>query len=175
MEHANFPCMQVMLRLIFLLTASAFALASSSSSTNTPPPPTGAQPVPQAPASQPMDPGMAVGLWNSNFGAVKVEADNARGTGQLMGIWLYDRDGQEIIGFFSGSATGNVLNFTWEEPSTAAPLRGSGYLVFDPAGASFTGRWWTDNRDRGGDWNGWRSAAAAPVAAEAPVGNLPTL
>ena len=175
--------MQAIVRLTFLLTASAFALASSSSSTNTPPPvaATGGQPTPQPPASQPMDPAMAVGLWNSNFGAVKVEADNARGPGQLMGIWLYDRDGQEIIGFFSGSASGNVLRFTWEEPSTGAPLRGSGYLVFDPAGASFTGRWWTDNRDRGGDWNGWRgqgAAAAAPApasAAEAPVGSPPTL
>jgi hypothetical protein len=90
-----------------------------------------------------------------------------------MGIWLYDREGQEIIGFFSGAANGNVLRFSWEEPSTGAPLRGAGYLVFDPAGASFSGRWWTDNRDRGGDWNGWRGqpnpdpAAAPDPAAEA--------
>jgi hypothetical protein len=124
-----------------------------------------------------MDPSMALGLWNSNFGAVKVEADNAKGAGQLMGIWLYDRDGQEIIGFFSGPAEGNVLKFNWEEPSTGKPLQGAGYLVFDPAGASFTGRWWTNNRDRGGDWNGWRGqAAGAPAAApapEAPEPNLP--
>lgn len=113
---------------------------------------------------------MAMGLWNSNFGAVKLEADNAGGTGQLMGIWLYDRDGQEIIGFFSGPTDGNVLKFTWQEPSTGAPLQGAGYLVFDPAGKSFTGRWWTNNRDRGGDWNGWRGQAAAdPVPAPAPV------
>jgi hypothetical protein len=174
MEHANFPGMQALVRLTILLTAAVFAAASSSSTTNSPPPAmaAGSQPTPQAPASSPMDPSMAVGLWNSNFGAVKVEADQSKGTGELMGIWLYDRDGQEIIGFFSGRAGGNVLKFTWEEPSASGPLRGSGYLVFDPAGASFTGRWWTDNRDRGGDWNGWRGQAAtaetAPVEAPAP-------
>jgi hypothetical protein len=179
MEHANFLGMQALARLTILLTAAAFAGASTSSSSNTPPPvaATGNAATPQAPASNPMDPSMALGLWNSNFGAVKVEADNAKGAGQLMGIWLYDRDGQEIIGFFSGPAEGNVLKFNWEEPSTGKPLQGAGYLVFDPAGASFTGRWWTNNRDRGGDWNGWRGqAAGAPAAApapEAPEPNLP--
>jgi hypothetical protein len=119
-----------------------------------------------------MDPSMALGLWNSNFGPVKIEADTSGGTGKLMGVWVYDRDGQEIIGFFSGQANGNVLNFGWEEPSTGAPLRGAGYLTFDPAGASFTGRWWTDSRDRGGDWNGWRgqnAATNAPAPAPAPA------
>ncbi len=116
---------------------------------------------------------MALGLWKSNFGAVKLEADNASGANGLMGIWLYDREGQEIIGFFSGKADGNVLKLTWEEPGTGAPLRGSGYLVFDPAGASFTGRWWTDNRDRGGDWNGWRGEVVATPTPAAPVPAAP--
>ncbi len=165
------PGMQAILRLTILLTAAAFAVASSSSSSNAPPPAmaAGTSPPPQAPASQPMDPSMAMGLWNSNFGAVKVEADNSSGTGRLMGIWLYDRDGQEIIGFFSGTAQGNVLQFSWQEPSTGAPLQGAGYLVFDPAGKSFTGRWWTNNRDRGGDWNGWRGQPAADPVPDAPA------
>lgn len=103
-----------------------------------------------------MDPSQALGLWKSNFGPVKIDSDTSAGTDKLMGVWVYTRDSQEIIGFFSGAAKGNVLSFTWQEPSQGAPLRGAGYLVFDPAGTSFTGRWWTDSRDRGGDWNGWR-------------------
>lgn len=150
--------MQAFARIPFLLSAALLFAACGSSSygprTNAPPQVTA---TPQAPASRPMDPAMALGLWKSNFGPVQVAADTAKGTGYLMGVWVYDRDGREIIGSFSGQATGNVLNFSWEEPTTAAPLRGAGYLVFDPYGKSFTGRWWTDNRDRGGDWNGWRS------------------
>ena len=112
---------------------------------------------------------MAIGLWNTSFGPVKIEADSSGGTGKLMGVWVYDKEGQEVIGFFSGTANGNVLNFQWEEPSQGAPLQGAGYLVFDPAGTSFTGRWWTANQDRGGDWTGQRGQAqAAPAAPATP-------
>lgn len=113
---------------------------------------------------------MAYGLWKSNFGPVKIEPNTTAGSNGLMGVWVYEREGQEVIGYFSGAANGNVLKFTWEEPSTGTPLRGTGHLVFDPAGGSFTGRWWTTNQDRGGDWNGWRGQAAA---AEAPAPAAP--
>ena len=107
------------------------------------------------------------GLWKSNFGAVKLVPNLAAGSDALEGVWLYERDGREVIGYFSGKADGNVLKFSWEEPSTGTPLRGTGYLVFDPAGYSFTGRWWTTNQDRGGDWNGWREQAAAESSSTA--------
>ena len=109
---------------------------------------------------------MAFGLWKTNFGPVKMEADLAAGSDAIMGIWVYDREGQEVIGYFSGKANGNVFKFSWEEPSTGTPLRGTGFLVFDPEGGSFTGQWWTTTRDRGGDWNGWRGQAEAAPEAE---------
>lgn len=108
-----------------------------------------------------MDPSAALGLWKTSFGPVKIDSDPGR-AGGLLGVWLYDRDNQEVIGSFAGTTDGNVFNFSWQEPSAGAPLRGTGYLVFDPAGGSFTGRWWTDNQDRGGDWNGWRAPSAEP-------------
>jgi hypothetical protein len=102
----------------------------------------------------------ALGLWKSSFGPVKIERDDASGPGQLMGAWVYDRAGQEVVGTFGGELSGNVLHFRWQEPARPSDLVGEGYLVFDPTGESFTGRWWTDARDRGGDWNGWRTDAA---------------
>ncbi len=163
--------MKALLRLLLLVTATVFALASGSSNSNTPPanysPTASGTPLPQPPASRPMDPLVTHGVWKSNFGPVKMEADSSRGDSGLMGVWLYERDGQEVIGFFSGEADGNVLKFGWHEGST---LGGAGYLVFDPAGGSFTGRWWTTNRDRGGDWNGWRAREVAPASmSSAPV------
>ena len=90
------------------------------------------------------------------------------GPGAVHGVWVYDRQGTEVIGYFAGSLRGNVLDFTWQEPGAdGTPLSGAGYLVFDPQGRSFTGRWWTDTRDRGGDWNGWR-AEAAPTQTATP-------
>jgi len=164
--------MQAFARLLLLLSASVLAVASSSSSSNGPPAnfggTPGTAPAPQAPASQPMDPSVAHGLWKSNFGAVKLVPNLSAGSDVLEGVWLYQREGQEVIGYFSGKANGNVLKFSWEEPSTGSPLRGTGYLVFDPQGQSFTGSWWTTNRDRGGDWNGWREQAAAAETAPVP-------
>jgi hypothetical protein len=104
---------------------------------------------------------MALGLWKSSFGAVKVELDDTS-PDHLMGVWVYDRAGREVVGFFRGAISGNVLSFSWEEPTTSGPpLRGGGYLVFDQRGKTFAGKWWTTNRDRGGDWNGWRGKAGA--------------
>lgn len=116
------------------------------------------------PPPQEMEAGRALGVWRSTFGAVKIEADNARGgieTGSLQGVWVYTRQGQEVIGYFSGSLRGNVFEFKWNEPSNTGPLNGAGYLVFDRSGRQYSGRWWSDRRDRVGDWNGWRNQAGA--------------
>lgn len=113
------------------------------------------------PPPQQMEAGRALGLWRSTFGAVKIEADNSKGglnTGAVQGVWVYQRSGQEVVGYFSGSLRGNVLDFRWQEPNNP-PLTGAGYLVFDPQGRQYAGRWWSDRRDRIGDWNGWRQAA----------------
>jgi hypothetical protein len=113
------------------------------------------------PAPQQMEAGRALGLWRSTFGAVKIEADNRNGglqMGALQGVWVYNRQGQEVIGYFAGNLRGNVLQFRWNEPGAngAPPLNGEGWLQFDPGGRQYTGRWWTERRDRVGDWNGWR-------------------
>ncbi len=113
------------------------------------------------PPPQQMEAGRALGLWRSTFGAVKIEADNSKGglnTGAVQGVWVYQRSGQEVVGYFSGSLRGNVLDFHWQEPNNP-PLTGAGYLVFDPQGRQYAGRWWSDRKDRIGDWNGWRQAA----------------
>jgi hypothetical protein len=111
-----------------------------------------------APAPQQMEANLALGLWRSTFGAVKIEADNSHGgltAGNVQGIWMYERQGQEIIGYFAGNLRGNVLSFRWQEPNNP-PLTGEGFLVFDTQGRQYSGRWWSDKRDRVGDWNGWR-------------------
>jgi len=145
---------------------AACVLAAASASTNS----NSTQPgAPQygsnsPPPSQPMDPSRALGLWKSTFGAVKIEADNSKGglqSGALQGVWRYERQGQEVIGYFSGNLSGNVLQFRWQEPPSAAggpPLQGEGYITFDVEGRQYSGRWWSDQRDRVGDWNGWRQA-----------------
>jgi hypothetical protein len=118
--------------------------------TNNPPPP------------QQMEPNVALGLWRSTFGAVKIEADNSHGgiaAGSLQGVWMYQRQGQEVIGYFAGNLRGNVLSFRWQEPNSP-PLTGEGFLVFDVQGRQYSGRWWSDKRDRVGDWNGWRQPLA---------------
>jgi len=119
-----------------------------------------------------MDPVAATGLWQSSFGSVKIELDSNRGYGALMGVWRYELDGQAIIGFFSGVAQGNVLRFAWKEPAEPSPLVGHGELVFSVDGQSFTGKWWTDQRDRSGEWKGWR-AAAMPSAPPPEVETVP--
>ena len=114
------------------------------------------------PPPQQMEPNLALGLWRSTFGAVKIEADESHGglaAGNLQGIWMYQRQNQEVIGYFAGNLRGNVLQFHWQEPNDP-PLTGEGYLVFDVHGRQYAGRWWSDRRDRVGDWNGWRQPKA---------------
>ncbi|MBL9013109.1 MAG: hypothetical protein JNL83_02980 [Myxococcales bacterium] len=129
---------------------NAYAGGPNANAPSAPPPP------------QQMEPARALGLWRSTFGAVKIEADNSKGgltTGAVQGVWVYQRQGQEVVGYFSGNLRGNVLDFRWQEPNNP-PLMGSGYLVFDPQGRQYTGKWWSDARDRVGPWNGWRQGPA---------------
>jgi hypothetical protein len=156
------------LRLCLLVGALALSLASANQN-RAPDAPADPGDGGEAPAPEPMDESLAMGLWKSSFGAVKLERDDSQ-DGHLMGVWLYDRSGQEVVGFFAGPISGNVLTFSWEEPSAGGSLRGGGYLVFDPRGQSFDGRWWTDDRARGGEWNGWRApGVSAPAAAPRSV------
>ncbi len=150
-------------RVVAVLAAVAAAAGSASSSSNqnaSMMTPQGQQQGAGAPPPQAMEPARALGLWSSTFGAVKIEADNSKGglqTGAVQGVWVYQRQGQEVVGYFSGNLRGNVLQFRWQEPNDP-PLTGEGYLVFDVQGRQYSGRWWSDRRDRVGDWNGWRQA-----------------
>lgn len=159
-------------RIAAVLAACAAALGSATSRSSSqgaqPPPPQEGQALGGPPPAQQMDPGTALGLWRSTFGAVKIEADSSKGglgAGALQGVWVYQRQGQEVIGYFAGQLRGNVLQFRWQEPNNP-PLTGEGYLVFDVQGRQYTGRWWSDRRDRVGDWNGWRQGAPNPGAAQ---------
>src|SRR3954451_20407973 len=155
-------------RVVTVLAACAAAAgsATSSSSGNQQDPtlsPAGTQ---GAPPPQQMDAGRALGLWRSTFGAVKIEADNSHGgldAGNVQGVWVYQRQGQEVIGYFAGNLRGNVLQFRWQEPNDP-PLTGEGYLVFDPQGRQYAGRWWSDRRGRIGDWDCWRQAASGTAS-----------
>ncbi|MDX2093541.1 MAG: hypothetical protein SFX73_37195 [Kofleriaceae bacterium] len=150
---------------VVAVLALGLAAAGSATSTSQNPDPMMQPPAQgqnQPPPPQQMEPTAALGLWRSTFGAVKIEADNSKGglqTGAVQGVWVYQRQGQEVIGYFAGSLRGNVLDFRWQEPNNP-PLTGAGFLVFDPQGRQYSGRWWSDRRDRVGDWNGWRQAAA---------------
>ncbi len=159
-------------RLALAALATTVLVASASSKKNEPPPTTAAGAWNAAPPpSQALPPGAATGLWKTTFGAVKVEDD---GAGRVHGVWMYQRDGRDVLGYFGGTLDGNVLRLTWREPAQAQPgevqLLGEGWLVFDPANARFSGRWWTSNRDRQGDWTGWRAPGAAPAPAPAMGG-----
>jgi hypothetical protein len=153
-------------RVVVVLAAVVAAIGSASSNQGQGSAGTSTSPYQQPgyspPPPQQMEPARALGLWRSTFGAVKIEADDSRGgieSGALQGIWVYQRQGEEVIGYFHGSLRGNVLELDWQEPSNP-PLTGKGYLVFDPSGRQYSGRWWSERRDRVGDWNGWRSSAA---------------
>ena len=151
---------------VITVVAACLAAAGSATSSNSPPAqsPNGGGTSPPPPRD--MDPARALGLWRSTFGAVKIEADNTRGgiaAGAVQGVWVYQRQGQEVIGYFNGNLRGNVLQFRWQEPANP-PLTGEGYLVFEQTGRQYSGRWWSDKRDRVGDWNGWRQQSTTGYA-----------
>src|SRR6267154_5526112 len=92
-------------RMVTLAAACLAAVGSATSNTNSQPqqPPTSQQSPPPA---QDMEAARALGLWRSTFGAVKIDADNSKGgiaAGAVHGIWQYQRQGQEVIGYFFGT------------------------------------------------------------------------
>ena len=151
-------------RVLTIAAACTAAVGSATSNSSNPPQqPQTAQNSPPPP--QEMEAARSLGLWRSTFGAVKIEADNSKGgiqTGALQGVWQYQRQGVDVVGYFFGTLRGNVLQFRWQEPGSnqAGPLTGEGFLVFEQTGRQYSGRWWSDKRDRVGDWNGWRQASA---------------
>jgi hypothetical protein len=156
---------------VLAVSAACFAAAASAtSSSNTTAPAMAGYGSDSAPPPQQMDPSRALGLWRSTFVAGKMGPDDAHGggaAGAVQGVWLYQRQGQEIVGYFYGTLRGNVLQFHWQEPDNP-PLTGEGYLVFDQDGRQYSGRWWSDKKDRVGDWNGWRQSAQGTQQAEQP-------
>ncbi|MEO8841387.1 MAG: hypothetical protein ABI591_32115 [Kofleriaceae bacterium] len=148
-----------------LVIAAAFTAAVGSATSNTsnqPQQPQNAQSSPPPP--QEMEGARALGLWHSTFGAVKIDADNSKGglqAGAVQGVWQYQRQGADVVGYFYGTLRGNVLQFHWQEPgsNSSPPLTGEGYLQFEQTGRQYSGRWWSDKRDRVGDWNGWRQSS----------------
>jgi hypothetical protein len=145
---------------VVTVAAACFAAVGSATSNSSAPAqqPQTAQTSP--PPAQDMEAGRALGLWRSTFGAVKIEADNSKGgiqSGAVQGVWQYQRQGQDVVGYFFGTLKGNVLQFRWQEPANP-PLTGEGFLVFEQTGRQYSGRWWSDKHDRVGDWNGWRQA-----------------
>ena len=159
-------CVRIAVVLARLGVIAAVVLAAAGSAAQNQGPPAVTTPTATAPAPQPMDASAALGLWRSSFGAVKIETDTSRGPGDnaVMGVWVYDRSGQEVVGYFAGILDGNVLQFTWQEPAEPAPLQGAGFLVFSPDGSRYSGRWWSDARDRNGVWTGWRPEIVPPQA-----------
>lgn len=154
-----------------VLALAGLALAASANPNKATPPINQIQPQSGGaalPAPQAMDRNAPLGLWNTNFGAVKIESDGAG----LHGAWSYDRDGQQVIGYFGGPLDGNVLRLTWREPAQPLPgvpsLAGEGWVAFDPGGASFAGRWWTTDGQRKGDWSGTRVVQPLPVVPSDP-------
>lgn len=151
-------------RAIIFATALFAVAGSATSSQNAT---MGGQPATVGASNPPppmaMEPARSLGLWKSSFGAVKIEEDPRApaGQGYLQGIWVYQKNGQDVIGSFAGQLRGNVFQFQWTEPGQPI-LTGSGYLSFNPSGQSFSGRWWTEKRDRVGDWSGWRAPSTLP-------------
>jgi hypothetical protein len=157
-------------RIVAVLAACAAALGSATSSSNQNQSSSGQGDDQRPPAPQQMEATRALGVWRSTFGVVKIEPDASHGglpSGSVQGIWVYQRQGAEVVGYFAGNLRGNVLRFRWQEPSTP-PLTGEGYLVFDAQGRQYSGRWWSDKRDRVGDWSGWRQPQGAQQAGADP-------
>jgi hypothetical protein len=155
---------------VALVAAAWFAAVGSATSGSNNDPQNTANAQTNAPQSQQMDGQRALGLWRSTFGAVKIDADNSHGgiaAGAVHGVWQYQRQGQDVIGYFYGTLQGNVLHFKWQEPASP-PLTGEGYIQFDASGRQYSGRWWSDRKDRVGDWNGWRQQPGQPGDPQQP-------
>ena len=104
------------------------------------------------------------GLWRSTFGAVKIDADNAHGG-------LAGRRGPRRVGVLAAGPRRHRLllrHAARQRPSLQ--VAGARRTRRSPARASWCssrraasthGRWWSDRKDRVGDWNGWRQAQGA--------------
>lgn len=113
-----------------------------------------------APPARPMATGLLLGAWDSNFGAMRIEADESRGglaRGAVSGSWTYwDPSAiREVRGFFKGTQDGTVVRLSWREGEES----GDGFLELSPTGDAFSGRWWNNERTKTGAWRGWRSDA----------------
>src|ERR1043166_9520266 len=120
-------------RVVVVLAACIAAAGSATSSSNHSQSLSPSRSQSGPPPPQQMEATRALGLWRSTFGAVKIEPDASRGgleSGNVQGIWVYQRQGQEVVGCFAGNLRGNVLQFRWQEPNDP-PLTGEGFLVFD--------------------------------------------
>jgi hypothetical protein len=120
---------------------------------------TGGYRVVPPPPARAMQKGFAIGVWESNFGEVRIEHDRIRGAGAVIGTWSYFHPQlhREVKGTFQGTLTGTVLRLQWSEGSTS----GHGFLEFSPAGDSYWGQWWTFGRSKTGTWRGWRGSRGA--------------
>ena len=107
---------------------------------------------PKAPLAESMNLELALGIWEANFGSVKIERDSTQGKLGLMGVWVYDKSGSEVIGYFEGRLNGNILEFDWSEPSEGGILRGKGHIRFEPDGRRFVGPWWSEDGKRTGEF-----------------------
>src|SRR6185436_5497368 len=93
-------------RVLVVAGAAASVIASGSSNANRPDDgPAGGGT--SAPPSQPMEATAALGLWKTSFGPVKIEKDPDAGATNVRGVWVYDRSGHEVVGYFSGPLDGN--------------------------------------------------------------------
>jgi hypothetical protein len=111
------------------------------------------------PAGEPlaMAPEAALGEWESSFGRVDIEPDNARGgleAGAVRGTWTYwnPKVLRDVRGHFQGELRGTLLRLRFSEEQAT----GFGFLELSPGGDSFEGRWWNRERTQTGIWRGWR-------------------
>jgi hypothetical protein len=107
-----------------------------------------------------MAPQAALGPWESSFGRVDIEADEARGgleAGAVRGSWTYwnPKVLREVRGHFHGELRGTLLRLWFREEQAT----GFGFVEVSPGGESFEGRWWNRERTQTGIWRGWRPDA----------------
>ena len=106
-------------RVLTIAAACFAAVGSATSNTNNGPAAQQQSQMNSPPPPQQMDPARALGLWRSTFGAVKLEADNSHGglqAGAVQGVWMYQRQGQDVIGYFYDQ------NRVYEPLSKIAPV-----------------------------------------------------
>lgn len=95
------------------------------------------------------------GVWDSNFGQVKFQRTEKPGF--YRGVWMFEREGEQVIGYFEGELTGKQFWFRWHQPGEDGQDRvGSGRIFFNEVGNRFDGTWATEDGGQNGNWNGSR-------------------